>query len=380
MQNLPPKIYFPGLNGLRFVAAFLVVVNHIETTKYHSGYPNYMDYPFLTSIGGLSVTLFFVLSGFLITYLLLQEKEHSGFIDIKKFYIKRILRIWPLYYLIVIITFFILNKIDFFFLPQLSDSVYENSGTKLFLFLLILPNIAAVIFPSIPYLYHTWSIGIEEQFYLIWPWVIRYTTHYLKIFLIIIVTFITIAASLRFTANHLEEVTTNPILMKSIRDISSCFSMFRINAMAIGGIGAWLLYYKKETVLKLLYRKELQWATIVLIILLFIMGPNIKLVKHEFYSVLFCIIILNLASNPRVILRLENKALNFLGRISYGIYMYHPFVIALSMGILKQLKIIPLNTHIFDFILYPMTFIITIALAGVSYYSFENRILKLRER
>jgi peptidoglycan/LPS O-acetylase OafA/YrhL len=379
MQNLQ-KVYFPGLNGLRFIAAFLVIANHIETVKFHSGYENYMDYPFFTSIGGLSVTLFFVLSGFLITYLLLLEKERSGSINVPRFYIKRILRIWPLYFLVVIAALFIFNKIDFFHIPALSDQVNKDLGIKVFLFLIILPNIAAVVYPSIPYLHHTWSIGVEEQFYLIWPWIIKYTGNYLRVFIIIIITFIGMSASLRLANAHIKELTGDASLIKMVHDVNICFSMFRISCMAIGGIGAWMLFYKKEKFLRVICRKEVQWLTILLTVVLFIFNPNIRLVKHEFYSVLFCVLIINLASNRQPVLYLENKVFNFLGKISYGLYMYHPIAIGLCFGVLKKI-----NGNVFDapysnLALYSIVLFTSIVIATASFYLFENIFLKLKDR
>ena len=97
------KVYFPNINGLRFIAALLVIIHHTEQIKDILGLSNYWSTPIIRSIGGLGVLLFFVLSGFLITFLLLDEESTTGTISIKKFYIRRILRIWPLYYLILIL-------------------------------------------------------------------------------------------------------------------------------------------------------------------------------------------------------------------------------------------------------------------------------------
>ena len=90
------KIYFPNLNGLRFIAAFMVIVHHVEQFKSLFGLENvFHESPFISIVGKLGVVLFFVLSGFLITYLLLVEEEVTGTISIKSFYIRRFLRIWP---------------------------------------------------------------------------------------------------------------------------------------------------------------------------------------------------------------------------------------------------------------------------------------------
>ncbi|MCA9073906.1 MAG: acyltransferase [Planctomycetaceae bacterium] len=104
------KVFFGGLNELRAVAAFSVVVHHVELYKARSGFPSLFDTslaPLVMFLGEHGVNLFFVLSGFLITYLLLVERDDRGRIDTMRFYVRRTLRIWPLYYLLVLVTFFV---------------------------------------------------------------------------------------------------------------------------------------------------------------------------------------------------------------------------------------------------------------------------------
>jgi peptidoglycan/LPS O-acetylase OafA/YrhL len=105
------KIYFGGLNELRAIAALGVVIHHIEQFKGMNGLMvSNVNLTFLIhNLGKASVDLFFVLSGFLITYLLLEEKTNNNdCINIGKFYLRRIYRIWPLYYLIMFISFVII--------------------------------------------------------------------------------------------------------------------------------------------------------------------------------------------------------------------------------------------------------------------------------
>ena len=102
------KIYFPGLNGIRFIAATMVIIAHIEGFKNKMGYWNINDNNVINQLGNQGVKIFFVLSGFLITYLLLKEKARFKSIDVRKFYIRRILRIWPLYFLVLLGGFFII--------------------------------------------------------------------------------------------------------------------------------------------------------------------------------------------------------------------------------------------------------------------------------
>lgn len=108
------KVHFPGLNGLRFIAALSVIIGHVELIKLDYGIYNFKNtIPFYTNTAGhLGVVLFFVLSGFLITYLLLVEKDKYGKVAVKKFYIRRVLRIWPLYFLILVIVFLLFPLIS----------------------------------------------------------------------------------------------------------------------------------------------------------------------------------------------------------------------------------------------------------------------------
>jgi peptidoglycan/LPS O-acetylase OafA/YrhL len=374
MQTLPSKTYFPNLNGLRFFAALFVIINHIEDTKRYAGYDNYKHIPFFSATGDLSVTLFFVLSGFLITYLLLEEKQNTGDISVKKFYSKRIKRIWPLYLFILLITFIILYYASSFSLPIPEGSYSEKLGFIGIMLLIIVPNIVSTIY-FLPYLGHIWSIGVEEQFYLIWPWVVKFTKNYLKIFIFILLFFLIIDT----IPYVVKMMTEDPTLLHTTKTLKSCLSRIRINCMAIGGFGAWLIFNKKEKILQLLYRKEVQWVILLSIILLFLTGPTIRLIKHEFYSILFCILIINLASNPRSILQLENKPLIFLGKISYGIYMYHPLVIGLCIGALEQINGYHFNTLLSDFIVYSLSISITIMVSTLSYYFFERFFLQRKK-
>src|SRR6266542_3576212 len=99
---------FPGLNGLCAIAAFCVVMQHISDLLIYSGYKdNIGPYFHFILTGHQSVLLFFVLSGFLITFLLLDEQSNTGNINVASFYKRRALRIGPLYFLIVVLSLYI---------------------------------------------------------------------------------------------------------------------------------------------------------------------------------------------------------------------------------------------------------------------------------
>ncbi|MDQ2769799.1 MAG: acyltransferase, partial [Bacteroidota bacterium] len=156
-----PRIFFPNLNGLRFLAVALVIVDHTEGFRGTFGLP-FWDDPALPMLGQLGVTLFFVLSGFLITYLLLAEKETLGRIKFGAFYLRRVLRIWPLYYVMVILGLFVLPHIGFLAVPG-TELVADHLATKTALYAFIMPNVAKELYPTVPYLSPAWSIGVEEQ-------------------------------------------------------------------------------------------------------------------------------------------------------------------------------------------------------------------------
>ena len=169
MPEPPDRVYFPELDGMRFIAFLLVYL-------FHQGIP----WPVLARLvgdtatrrlqenGGYGVQLFFILSGYLITTLLLREEARYGRIALRAFWIRRILRIWPLYYLIVLIGFFVI----FPFGPQFTVASFLATLKTHFLpFVLFLGNWSMLLINPIPSdsLSVLWSVCVEEQFYLIVP-------------------------------------------------------------------------------------------------------------------------------------------------------------------------------------------------------------------
>ena len=144
MGKKSKTIHLKGLNGIRALAALGVLVGHLG----------------FSTMAPRMVTIFFALSGFLITYLLLHEKDKTGTVHITKFYVRRALRIWPLYFLFIILA------------VLASDKALDSN----FLYYIFFSgNLALVLKATYPYLAHYWSLGVEEQFYLFWPWVMRFS-------------------------------------------------------------------------------------------------------------------------------------------------------------------------------------------------------------
>ena len=379
MQQPHQPVYFPNLNGVRFIAAFSVLIHHTEQIKYLMGLENNYGNFFIKNLGKLGVGLFFVLSGFLITYLLLSEKQRRGDISTKDFYIRRILRIWPLYFIIVILGFFVFPNIPIFNEPLRSQYYFDADFFKrLPFFLLFLPNLGFVFYRS-PYLCaQTWSVGVEEQFYAIWPWIIR-SKNPIKTFFKLLIIFLTVLGILWFYIFKISDLSLET--KSKIHDgLELFFSQFRILTMVIGGIGAYLIFEKKEQILKILFRKDVQIIIYSILILMLSTGFHVSGFNMEFYGIFFCFFILNVSQNPDSLIYLEQKIIHYLGKISYGVYIYHPAVIVLCINSIHYFLGKNLPSLTFNLLLYSSAVLITILVCELSFRFIETPLLKLKDR
>ena len=363
-KQLPPvKIYFENLNAIRFIAALLVIIFHTEKFKLFLNVPDYSGNRVVSIIGSLGVVLFFVLSGFLISFLLFKEQEITKTISIKDFYIRRILRIWPLYFLIIILALFIIPFINFFTITGFERNiVYDNLIYKLLLYVFFLPNMVLALFAFIPYASQLWSIGAEEQFYLVWPFLNKKINN--KWLLLSGVIFIYLI--IKFYV---------PFLIPSgvYRDVFVQFwESMPIDCMAIGGLFALIIHETSPFTLfirKILFNKLFQWIILILTVSLIYLGIHFPYFQYEVYSVLFGILICNFAANKNRIFSMENSTTNFLGKISYGLYMFHPIAIVFSIKLLRKFHLLS------NYILYPVILILVIVMSALSYEFFEKKFL-----
>jgi peptidoglycan/LPS O-acetylase OafA/YrhL len=169
------RVFFPNLDGLRFISFFVVFLHHcylsffsyLETSEPTA----FAIQSFLFKYGTLGVNFFFVLSGFLITYLLIKEKEVTGTIHVGNFYVRRILRIWPLYFLIIIMGFII-----FPMFKKMGGEVPQESANPWY-YIFLAGNFDYMhTWPAKPdaiILSVLWSVCVEEQFYLAWPLILK---------------------------------------------------------------------------------------------------------------------------------------------------------------------------------------------------------------
>jgi peptidoglycan/LPS O-acetylase OafA/YrhL len=367
MSSSHNSLYFPNLNGVRFIAAFWVIVHHIEQFKEKFGFANHIFYTrFIRQLGPLGVFLFFVLSGFLITTLLLVEKQKTNTVDIKKFYVRRILRIWPLYYLIVVLGLFVLPQIEFLNIPDETPLIGVDLAQKIVLYALILPNIVTGVFKHIPYVSQNWSIGVEEQFYYFWPWVIRQskTTKLLSVMAFFLVFFYLLRS---LTVLYMPENGLWIYLKEFIKSL-------RLTCMILGAIGAYFTHFQLNSkIVQFIFKPIFQVFLYVLLSLMLYFEFYQKGLSPEIYSLVFTLILMNLAKNPKTILSLENPVLDYLGKISYGLYMYHTIAVVIAVKI-------AMNNNQSNWISYPLTLILTIIMAGLSYQYFEKPFLKLKDK
>lgn len=369
------RVFFPNLNGLRFFAVLMVLLNHFEENRAYAALPNLMDRPAVQAIGQLGVTLFFVLSGFLITYLLLVEKEELGEVKFGAFYLRRVLRIWPLYYAVVLLSLFVLPHLSFFSPPSALPQLHEHFAAKVVLYALILPNVAKELFPVIAYLGQAWSIGVEEQFYIIWPVLIYFSRHYLRNFLLL-------AGFMLLACKASWFLTTPQRHMLPINEVTDFIKnflfFFRIQCMAIGGVFAFLLFQNKPVMLRVLTARSTQVVVWAGLALLLVKGQYFPYINHELYSVLFGLMVFNLALTDTSIISLRHPVLDYLGRISYGLYMLH--LIAITVVVKTVDLVWPSESVLRHVTTFGAAVAVSVVLAGLSYRYLEAPFLQLKKR
>ena len=366
-------LHLAGLNGIRAIAALAVVVSHTTIGLKEFGLDpsvsgSFEGKPKGLDLAGYGVSIFFALSGFLITYLLLLEKDKHP-IDVKKFYVRRILRIWPLYYLYFFITLALILFYKLDFNPKLTP-----------FYIFFAANVPAILGTPFPYFGHYWSLGVEEQFYLFWVWVVKKVKTNLLSLVVVggIVGFMVVKLGLHFKyPNSIFE---------------TILSLTRFHCMMIGALGA-IIFFKGTSMEKenkaffcsigvptekLIDNKVAQFIGWTVIFLLAINKYRLaSIIDQEFISLVTVVLIIGQINIKNRIINLENTVCDFLGKISYGIYIIHPLVILFFSKILSDLDL-PIALK------YPLVYggIIgtTILTAYLSYQYFEKYFLKLKEK
>ncbi|MVO10492.1 acyltransferase family protein [Flavobacterium sp. TP390] len=346
----------PNITPLRFFLALFVILYHLPQYCANRCFPYYNKLPIFFK-GDEAVYVFFSLSGFLIIRNLIIEKDNNNTIDLKKFFSRRALRIFPLYYLVLIFGFIFYEFVapNFGYIP---DNNY-NLVFGIFLGFTFFANILATFKPG-GILEILWSIGIEEQFYIIIaPILYKLKAKYFLIF------FLTFTLLYFYIFHFCQFIPLQKYLMY--------FYFF-----SFSGVIAFISI-KKNTIL---FSKPLKIITHLLFFLLFftdIINDNFETITYHFICMLTFPIFIGILTTTYIPF-LNNKYLNYFGKISYGIYMYHAIIFQFIGLIFLKSKI---TNHISEnlsiFIFYFSSIICTIILSHFSYIYFERKFIRLKK-
>lgn len=341
--------YFYSFDALRFLAFFIVFLHHLPSVD------NDFINIFMKS-GGIGVQIFFVLSGFLISYILINEKKKIAKINLKNFFIRRALRIWPLYYCMIFFAFltpYILQILSI----QGSDEGYNPNW---FYPLFFLENYEMMIkdnFANVAPLRVMWSLCIEEHFYIIWG-IVFYFISNRKIPLFLIIT-ILICLFFRIIYYHYNipdlDIITNALYF------------------SFGGIVAYLLSYNEDSLNKLSrVPHELKVLLSGIIILLYFLIPIFKvnpvIIEPLIIGIFTSILIAFTLCNRNAIIISDSNIFSILGKYTYGMYLFHTIWISFVMKFFSDFSVV-----------FILSFSATIVSSMISYHLFEGKFLKLKK-
>ncbi len=340
--------YFGSLHGIRAIGILAVLWHHTATPV--SWLP-------MTSRGFLGVDLFFVLSGFLIVMLLLRERDRNGTISYKNFFMRRVLRIFPLYY-------------GLLFLLLIAFGVVFRSSDVAGVYLAAMPwyfTYTSNFIREETLLAVAWSLATEEQFYLVWPPIEKYLSRFAYPILAILI-FI----------NQL--INYEIILQASHARLEVLQSTF--TPILLGVLLAHLLHERKTyDWLSTVFSNR--WMTLICCVVLigllnvFPLGTDISGTPRLLFHIWMFGLVASCVMNEEHVLKplFSLKAVTRIGEISYGMYLFHMFVVAIAAAILSRLGLSGVPVALFA-----LTLIGTLILAELSFRFYEAPINKHKHR
>ena len=357
-QNSNRMPLYPQLNGWRFVFVFLVLIHHWGPQGFFEQY----------RAGWLGVDLFFVLSGFLIGEILLLEKgkTKNRMKSIGNFVMRRTLRIFPLYYLTILLYSALVTTGGIF--------IWNITYTNNILQAIDLEQVSEEF-------WHLWSLCVEEQFYLFFPFFIFFVPRQ-KIFYVLIIG---IGGSIagRFVGASVLQNTATYTLMPLCLD--SLFSGVLLAYLKIFHTERLRLFFQKKWVVLI----GVIAATTALMGLCYSQNELAIYPGFRFFASALGFLVIGYAVMIRYagVLKafLENRFISLMGKISYGIYLLHPFIEKLyyqyaDQNVVRNFLIgleqpIVSNRYVIDFI---FLFLATISISYLSFHLIEKRFLKLK--
>lgn len=372
------KIFFPNLDGLRFISFFVVFLyhGHLSIFSYlKDAQPQvYAVIEFICRHGNLGVNFFFVLSGFLITYLLIKEKEFTGRIHVPNFYVRRILRIWPLYYLCVFVGF-----IGFGLLKKMSgEPLLENANPWYYMFFGANFDIMHT-WPEKPdalLLSVLWSVAVEEQFYLTWPLILSFVP--LRKFKFVFPAIMVL--SLVFRAFHTGD-NDHDFAIRYFHTLSV------IGDMALGGLFAYLVSYENR------FKRYITEMPRAVIIMLYVCTLGVTLFKDNIFvagipvifdriviAFFFGMIILEQNYAKHSFFKMSRaKTISKLGIYTYGLYCLHFLGLYLAIKFMNVLRLNGSLTWV-SFSMILLALVISIIISLLSYNLYEKWFLRLKDK
>jgi peptidoglycan/LPS O-acetylase OafA/YrhL len=369
MQTKTSRVFFPNLDGLRFLAFFSVFLFHSFYTPDPAIQQSALyQVPYqLTRVGDLGVNFFFVLSGFLITYLLLSERQKTGRIAIGPFYLRRILRIWPLYFVAVFIGFVLFP----IFKARFGHATPEPA--HLGYYLAFLSNFNNLYYGSnTPTLTLLWSVSVEEQFYLVWPLLVAAVPNRRLGWLFGGV----LALSVGFRFLHLHDAK-----MLNLHTLSL------IGDMALGGMVAWLCFRDERLIsavarlprwaiglgyvagVALIYGREVLWQI-----------PGYAGIDRLVLACFFAFVLLEQNYARHSFIKMSQlRLLSYWGTYTYGLYCLHFLALLIAFQLLRRLGLnqTPLGVVLGD---NAVARALALVISWVSYNFYEKPFLKLKDR
>jgi peptidoglycan/LPS O-acetylase OafA/YrhL len=346
--------YLPQLDGLRALAVFAVMSEHFMPLQH------IYTHDFL-SPGHLGVRLFFVLSGFLITGILLDGRRNvSPFFTAKQFYIRRFLRIFPIYYL----TLFIVTVLD---VKSARETFFWHLGYLSNLYFSLKGRFTG---PT----GHFWSLAVEEQFYIVWPWLMLFLPyrHLRKSFVFVII----MAVGFKLAVYSLDADAL-------------AGDMLPFGCMESLGLGGLLAYVIKDERFSFrtgaLLKAVLLLGTLMLVCMIMLAALGwATLAQKTFQDLSISLLFVGLIGRAAIGFQgITKKALEWrpivaLGRISYGMYLYHVFMQVLVLKVCGTLHIgLGYRPYL---IIAPVASFLTVIVATISWFMVEKPINQMKHR
>lgn len=348
-----------GFDGLRCLSIMLVILGHAQIIQPGESGSLRDNISYYYS-GGAGVTIFFALSGFLITSLLLRERTTTGSINLKYFFIRRFLRLLP-----PLIPFYI-GIVVFMSLGYIRES-YLGLAASVFYVYNFIPK--AKLFYSAE-LAHTWSLAVEEQFYLTWPILLRFFSN-AKVYLFAgVVMLLSILSFFFLKLIPISAGGTSYLLGEVF--FTSRWIIPAISPILLGCLAAFVLHYQSASVSAFFTasRSALLVVGSLLLPLLFLGEASVLL--PLVFSIGVCAAILWISVNQRSILvrLLEWGPIRYVGLISYGLYVWQGFFVRSGQGFLPKIWLHDMPFNI------PLAFLAAI----VSYELLEKRVMAYKEK